>query len=86
MQEYNAAVTPETFAQLVSPPGQHALTAAVGLAPNESSRLTALATLRKQFPAELAAAAMETVLLRARAKAKFANAERMYFTREALEQ
>lgn len=79
-------MTNDTFALLVSLPGQIALAAANGMAPTETSRLTALATLRKQFPAELAAAALETVLLRTRAKAKFANAERMYFTREALEQ
>lgn len=85
-QEYNAAVTPESFATLVSPLGQQALSVATGMAPTETSRLTALATLRKQFPADLAAAALDTALLRVRAKAKFANADRMYFTREALEQ
>jgi hypothetical protein len=79
-------VTPATFDQLVNSQGQQALSIAMGMAPAETSRLTALATLRKQFSAELAAAALETVLLRTRAKAKFANADRMYFTREALEQ
>jgi hypothetical protein len=47
--------------------------------------LSALATLRKRFAPELATAALETVLLRTKAVAKFARAERLFFTREALE-
>ena len=63
-----------------------ALAAARDLAPTESSRLPALDALRKRFPADLAAAALETTLLRKRATVKFAKAEEMFFTREALEQ
>src|SRR5204862_124898 len=42
--------------------------------------------LHKLYPAELARAALETALLRQRARAKFSHADAMYFTREALEQ
>lgn len=48
--------------------------------------LAAMTALRKRFPPKLAAAAVDTVTLRSRARAKFAAADRMWFTRESLEQ
>src|SRR5205823_8940075 len=42
--------------------------------------------LTRVYPADLARAALETVLLRRRAAARFSRADAMYFTREALEQ
>lgn len=76
----------DTFAQLLTPTGQAALSTAAALAPSDATLLPVLETLRRQFPADLAAAALETVRLRQRARAKFSRAEQMYFTREALEQ
>jgi len=73
-----------TARRLVGPDGAPVLAAAADLLP--ASTLTALAALRKRFPPDLAAAAVEVVTLRARARAKFAAADRMWFTREALEQ
>lgn len=79
-------LTPETFAQLLTPLGQQALAAAVALAPSDATLLPVLERLRREFPPDLAAAALETVRLRQRARAKFSRASQMYFTREALEQ
>jgi hypothetical protein len=75
-----------TFRELLTPAGRAALAGATALAPAEAAFLACFEKLRKAYPAALAKAAIETVLLRVRARAKFANADRMYFTREALEQ
>jgi SAM-dependent methyltransferase len=75
-----------TARRLLGPEGEPAVAAAVALCPTDATVLAAIATLRKRFPPDLATAAVETVLLRTRAKAKFAAADRMWFTREALEQ
>jgi SAM-dependent methyltransferase len=79
-------LTLDTFRQLLTPDGQAALLAAESLNPTEATLLRDLATLRKNFVPELASAALETALLRLRARAKFSRAEHMYFTREALMQ
>lgn len=75
-----------TFETLLSPIGQAALAAAAELGPTEELFLPALARLQKDYPADLAKAALETTIWRARAKTKFSRAGQMYFTREALEQ
>ncbi len=75
-----------TFETLLTPLGQSAITAAAELTPTEESFLTSLTRLQKQYPSELAKAALETAVLRVRARSKFSRAEAMYFTREALEQ
>lgn len=75
-----------TFRQLLAPAGARALADAAALAPTDATFLACATALRKAHPPELARAALETVLLRARARAKFAAADRMFFTREALEQ
>src|SRR3954452_3693669 len=75
-----------TFQELLMPPGQVALANAAALEPSEPTFLACFEKLRKRHPAPLAKAALETVLLRVRARAKFAAADRLYFTREALEQ
>lgn len=75
-----------TFRELLTPSGQAALAAAAALAPTEAAFLACFEKLRKAHPAALAKAALETALLRTRGRAKFACADRMYFTREALEQ
>ncbi|MBY0514886.1 MAG: hypothetical protein K2P78_13345, partial [Gemmataceae bacterium] len=74
------------FRELLTPAGRAALAAAAALAPAEAGFLAAFEALRKRHPPPRAKAALETVLLRERATDRFANAGRMYFTREALEQ
>jgi SAM-dependent methyltransferase len=74
-----------TFDVLLSPLGQRALADATALSPTDSTLLACVGRLRKSYPADLAAAAIETAILRTKAEAKFTRADRMYFTREALE-
>ncbi|MBA4190285.1 MAG: SAM-dependent methyltransferase [Planctomycetaceae bacterium] len=74
------------FRELLSPAGQRTLAAAAALEPTEARFLACFDKLRKHHPATLAKAALEIALLRVRGRAKFAAADRMYFTREALEQ
>ena len=74
------------FHELLSSTGQRALADATALAPTEAGYLAAFEKLRKRHAAELARSALETVLLRTRAREKHSLADRLYFTREALEQ
>src|SRR4051812_38901574 len=74
------------FRRLLNSEGQIALAAAVEMAPTEASFLSCHQRLRKQFPDELVKAALETALLRRKALGKFTRADRMFFTRAALEQ
>src|SRR5687767_8218223 len=76
----------DTFRQLLAPAGRAALADAVALAPTEAAFLACFESLRKRHPPELAKAALETAILRIRARDKFTRADRMYFIREALEQ
>lgn len=76
----------QQFEQLLSREGQNALALAEKLLAKESNTLALLQTLRKSYSAELANIAVETVTLREKAKAKFADADHLYFTKEALEQ
>lgn len=75
----------DTFEHLLSPVGQRALAAAGDLSPTDANYLACTDRLRKYFPVELVRAALDTVLLRRKAATKFTRADRMYFTREALE-
>ncbi|MFO0930489.1 MAG: class I SAM-dependent methyltransferase [Gemmataceae bacterium] len=75
-----------TLEQLLTAVGQEALRAATALAPDDATFLAAHRRLSKRYPADLTRAALETALLRRRAVGKFSRADRMYFTREALEQ
>ncbi|MCC7360920.1 MAG: class I SAM-dependent methyltransferase [Anaerolineales bacterium] len=74
------------FNELLTSTGQAALAAAAALSPREESFLAHLTRLQKDYPAPLAKAALETAILRRQARAKFSQADAMYFTREALEQ
>jgi SAM-dependent methyltransferase len=74
------------FRRLLTAEGQAALAVAVELRPTAATLLAAHQQLRKRFPDDLAKAAVETALLRQKAAGKFSRADRMYFTREALEQ
>jgi SAM-dependent methyltransferase len=76
----------QTFRDLQMPPGQEILQAARALAPREADFLTHYTVLSRRYPASLARAALETVILREKAVLKFPQASQMYFTREALEQ
>lgn len=71
---------------LVSPIGQGLLDrlARVEVTPETELRVGAL--LRREYPAELVAAALDQHELRRRAQAKFTRAQGMYFTRAGLEQ
>ncbi len=75
-----------SFRELSSPAGQEVLQAAVELEPKEAEFLSHFANLSKRYPPELARAALEIAILRREATAKFPFAERMAFTRPALEQ
>lgn len=75
-----------TFHSLLSRDGQSALAEAAALGPTDATFLACLETVRKHHPAAVARAAVETALLRLKARDKFPAADRMYFTREALEQ
>jgi SAM-dependent methyltransferase len=74
------------FHSLLTPTGQQALRAAVDLQPGEADFLPNFDALCRSYPPALARAALEVAILRREAAAKFPRAERMYFTRPALEQ
>lgn len=76
----------DQFRQLLTRQGQDALRAAVGMQPVEVDFLRHLQTLSKEFPPEIAKAALETAILRKDALNKFQDAGKMYFTRDALQQ
>lgn len=72
------------FVDILSEPGRAAL-AAASTEPDPGS-LGAASRLRKQFPPELAAAALTQVALRRKARAKLPWADEMVFTSTGLEQ
>jgi SAM-dependent methyltransferase len=74
------------FQSLLRPQGQEALRAAAALSPLEVDFLRHYQSLARQFPPELARAALETAILRAEASTKFPASGKMYFTRQAMEQ
>lgn len=75
----------DTFHRLLTLDGAAIVGAATALAPTEATRLSALEKLRKRFPPDLAAAALDIVLLRKKAAAKFTDAGKLFLTREGLE-
>lgn len=74
------------FQFLRSPEGQKLLAETADPPLNENNHLQVASRLRQQIDPHLAQAVIETVWLRQRASAKFARADKMYFTRPALEQ
>jgi hypothetical protein len=76
----------ETFRALISPAGQEVLRATSELNPQEASFLRHFEALSRRYPSNLARAALEIAILRQEAGDKYPFAERMYFTRPALEQ
>ncbi len=75
-----------TFYELLSDRGQEALREASRLEPREGDFLRHFQALERRFPRDLARAALETAILRREAVAKFPQADRLYFTRQALQQ
>ena len=70
---------------LTAPAGRELLAASLALAPTEANYLRCVSTLRKQFSAAQAQAALDLVIQRKKAERKFSRAAEMYFTRESLE-
>ena len=75
-----------SFRQLLSPAGQEVLGAANALQPREVDFLVHFTKMQRTYPTELARAALEIAILRLEAAEKFPYADRLYFTRSALEQ
>lgn len=75
-----------SFRSLLTPSGQEVLKAAVDLEPQESDFLRHFTAFSRRYPPGLARAALEIAILRREAAAKFPFADRLYFTRETLEQ
>lgn len=71
---------------LFSPPGKALLERLAALQVDRTDELAHTTRLRREFPADVVAAALEQVLLRQRAQRKFERAGQMFFTRPALEQ
>jgi hypothetical protein len=76
----------ETFNWLLTSDGQALLAEAMVSDLSDVAQLRELTRLRRLATPARAAAAYEIAVLRRRAAAKFGAAERLYFTREALEQ
>jgi SAM-dependent methyltransferase len=75
------------FQSLLTDEGQRALESAMALRPKETDFLRHFTALERRFPREIARAALEIVILRGKATVKFpADAHKLFFTREALEQ
>ena len=75
-----------SWGELLTPTGQEAIRAAEALAPREVDFLTHFQALSRLYPAGLARDALQMAILRREATTKFPFAEKMHFTREALEQ
>jgi SAM-dependent methyltransferase len=75
-----------SFHFLLTPEGRRFLTEASNTPVTPDSHLQLAAQLRRRLPPAEAHAVLETLLLRQRARSKFERADRMYFTRPALEQ
>ncbi|OWK43839.1 class I SAM-dependent methyltransferase [Fimbriiglobus ruber] len=74
-----------TLEQLLTPPGRAALAAAAELELSETKYPAHFDRLRKHFGPDLARAALDTAMLRVKARTKFARAGEMFFTRDTLE-
>jgi len=75
-----------SFHSLLSSQGKVALQAAERLQPVESDFLAHFQFLRRHFSDDQARVALEIAILRREAGVKFPFANRLYFTRQALEQ
>src|SRR5579862_5428572 len=76
-------ITADTLRFLATDRGAELLAEAAAMPPDTLTRLT---RLRRKWPAEMGAAAVEQLQLRERAAVKFKHAQAMLFTRQGLEQ
>jgi hypothetical protein len=76
----------DSLRRLLTPQGREALELAMARKPDETAFLAEFQFLSRRFPEDIARAAVEQAILRRKAVAKFTSAERMFFTRVALEQ
>jgi protein-L-isoaspartate O-methyltransferase len=76
----------ETLRWLRTAEGQALLAELAASTLDDTSTLPTLTRLRARYTPEQARAAVEQTLLRQRARARFSQADRLYFIREALEQ
>jgi SAM-dependent methyltransferase len=76
----------DSLRALLTPSGQAALQIASALEPREVDFLRHFQQLSRVIPEELARPALEVAILRREAAVKFPSPERLYLTREALEQ
>lgn len=74
-----------TFSDLMSSEGQNALRQAERLAPTTTTYPACFDRLCKTMSKELARASLDVAMLRTKAIAKFTHADKLYYTREALE-
>src|SRR5688572_11252835 len=79
-------VTIEQLDLLLTQDGSALLDEVRGLAPTPATEIAIATRLRKRWTAGLVAAAMEMTSLREWARAKFARADELWFTRAGLEQ
>jgi SAM-dependent methyltransferase len=78
--------TGEALSYLLSGQGRTLLDELAASELGDADLLAETMRLRKRYPRDVVAAAIDLALLRRQARAKFARAAQMYFTREALEQ
>ncbi len=77
---------PEQLAFLLSPAGRALIDEVAAESPSPAGQLATASRLRDRVAPPLAAAILETALLRQRAAQKFSRASQMFFTRDGLEQ
>ncbi len=75
-----------SFRALLTPMGEEALEIAGSFYPREEDFLRRFQVLARRFPPEIARAALEIAILRKEGGSKFPFAEKMFFTRQALQQ
>jgi len=78
--------TKEALAFLLSSQGRDLLARLAAMEVSEASILHHSTRLRREYPPDVVAAALDLCLLRKKGQNKFARADEMYFTRQALEQ
>lgn len=76
----------QSFKALLTPAGQEVLAVVQERQPKEADYLAHFQVLSRRYPADLVQAALEVAIQRGSAAGKFPQGDRMYFTREALEQ
>ncbi len=86
MADVGSAINLHTLDFLLSPEGQQAAAALAEQGIDETRLAAQIGALRRRYPPEAAGALAALVRLRQKAAAKFPQADRLFFTAEALEQ